>query len=130
MKSPHILIVDDQMDMRLVLKITLERAGWIISEAADGAEVMAAIQRQQPDVILLDYNMPELNGLEACKLVKADLHTQHIPVVMYTGAYAEGLREASLAAGAEAFLTKPILPKELREKLAAIYETHYGALSA
>lgn len=130
MKSPHILIVDDQMDMRMVLKITLERVGWRISEAADGSEVMAAIEQKQPDIVLLDYNMPEVNGLEACKLVKGDPQTQHIPVVIYTGAYADGLREASLAAGAEAFITKPILPKDLREKLSAIYETYYGALSA
>lgn len=121
-QNPKILVVDDLVDMRMVLGLTLKRNGWDVLEAEDGVQAVEMTRQERPDVILMDYNMPQMNGIEACHAIKNDHALQHIPVLIYTGAYATDVKEAAFAAGADQFLTKPILPADLRAEVKAAYE--------
>jgi len=121
-RNPKILVVDDLLDMRMVLGLTLKRSGWEVVEAEDGLQAVQAARLERPDVIIMDYNMPHMNGIEACHEIKHDPDLQQIPIVIYTGAYASDVKEAALAAGADTFLTKPILPADLRAEVKAAYE--------
>lgn len=123
------LIVDDLEDMRTVLRMTLRRSGWTILEAADGLEALELLEDHLPSLVLMDYNMPRMDGIEACQHIKANPMLAAIPVIIYTGAYADRVRDSALSAGATAFLTKPILPNELREVVESVYAeaSTYGA---
>ncbi|PJF42911.1 MAG: two-component system response regulator [Phototrophicales bacterium] len=112
-----ILVVDDLSDMRMLLGLTLRRNQWEVIEAEDGEQAIELARAEQPQVILMDYDMPNMNGLEACKRLVSDEVTAHIPVVIYTGYSASHVREDALSAGATTFLIKPITPARLREEI-------------
>ncbi len=114
-----ILIVDDLPEMRTMLNLTLSKSGWNVIEASNGEEAVQKATDELPRVILMDYNMPIMNGVDACKAIKSKTDTQEIPVLIYTGANALEIKEAALEAGAVNFLTKPILPSDLRKAIEA-----------
>lgn len=114
-----ILIVDDLPEMRTMLNLTLSKSGWDVIEASNGEEAVQKATDELPQVILMDYNMPIMNGVDACKAIKSKTDTQEIPVLIYTGANALEIKEAALEAGAVNFLTKPILPSDLRKAIEA-----------
>lgn len=116
----RILVVDDLADMCTLLGLTLRRNGWEVLEARNGEEAVTIARIEQPDLILMDYDMPKLNGLDACRLITRDAVTAHIPVVIYTGYSAVHVREEAIGAGATSFLLKPITPTRLREEIEAI----------
>lgn len=115
-----ILIVDDLPEMRTMLNLTLSKSGWEVIEAANGEEAVEKATSEMPQVILMDYNMPIMNGIDACKVIKGQSDTQEIPVLIYTGASALDIKEAAFNAGAVNFLTKPILPTDLRQAIEAV----------
>ncbi len=115
--SIKILVVDDLSDMRTLLGLTLKRNKWQVIEAVDGEEAVEIARSTMPDVILMDYDMPTMNGLDACKLLTEDPTTTHIPIIIYTGYGASHVRDQVLSAGATSFLLKPITPKLLREEI-------------
>jgi len=125
---PKILVVDDLNDMRIILRLTLEKSGWQVIEAEDGLQAVEITQKEHPDVIIMDYNMPQMDGVRACKTIKAESTLAKIPILIYTGAFSATVRDAALEAGASAFLTKPILPTELREKVSAAYQDYLSAI--
>jgi two-component system alkaline phosphatase synthesis response regulator PhoP len=127
--APRVLVVDDLPDMRAVFVLTLRRTGWEVLEAGDGVEAIEAAHVYHPDVILMDYNMPVLDGIEACRQIKNQPAFNDTPVLIYTGAFASNVRDAALNAGAEAFLTKPILPTDLRDEVYKAYEKYHGPLT-
>lgn len=122
-QTRKILIVDDLADMRTVINLTLKRSGWTVIEARDGVEALETARNELPDVILMDYNMPRLNGVDACRQIKNDPQTQHIAVVMYTGTHSTQVHEEAIAAGATKFLRKPILPPDLRAAVDDAYHS-------
>jgi len=85
LKKHTILLVDDEADYRNILKIKLEAAGFNIIEASNGKEALAILETTQPDVILLDVMMPEMDGIEALFKIKGDDRTRHIRVIILTG---------------------------------------------
>ena len=110
----HILVVDDEPEIvRMVAKI-MEARGHKISTARDGVEAIDVALRERPDVIVLDLNLPKLNGFEVCKRLKTSDDTKNIPIVMLTASYisvedaAEGL-----GAGADEYVVKPFLREVL-----------------
>lgn len=115
--SIKILVVDDLSDMRTLLGLTLKRSKWQVIEAVNGEDAITIAHQEMPDVILMDYDMPKMNGLEACKILTQDPTTAHIPIIVYTGYGASHVRDQVLAAGATSFLLKPITPKLLREEI-------------
>ena len=117
--ATSVLIVDDLPDMRMVLKLTLQRNGWTILEAEDGNQALEIARKDHPDLIIMDYNMPMENGIETCKKIKGDPALMDIQILIYTGAYATSIHQEAIQAGADAFLTKPILPAELRSTISS-----------
>lgn len=84
MTSTRILVVDDEADINTILTVTLRRAGYEVTSAADGLEAVAAVHRQAPDLILLDVMMPRADGLETLRRIRDYVPIAHVPVIMLT----------------------------------------------
>jgi twitching motility two-component system response regulator PilH len=110
----RILVVDDEPDIvRVVVKI-MEARGHSVTTAKDGAEAIDRVKADPPDVVILDLNLPKLDGYEVCKRIKTDPATQHVPVVMMTAAYVSVEdAKAGSAAGADEYVVKPFLREVL-----------------
>ncbi|WP_116133477.1 diguanylate cyclase [Tropicimonas sp. IMCC34043] len=104
----RILVVDDVATNRIILKAKLSGACYDVLQAGNGIEALRIAREQAPDLILLDIAMPELDGLETCRRLKADPRTAGIPVVMVTSSANMATKLAALEAGAEDFMTKPV----------------------
>jgi putative two-component system response regulator len=116
-RRSKVLVVDDEEPARQFLCRVLEREGYQVDTATDGRQALHAITQFQPDVIILDVMLPELNGFEVCRRVRADARTRLTPVVMVTGYDAHAERVQGLTAGADDFLGKPF---DLYELLARV----------
>jgi two-component system cell cycle response regulator DivK len=110
----RILYVEDNDDNVYMLKNRLTRAGFTVLIATGGTQGIAMAASEQPDLILMDLTLPDIDGWEVTRRLKADPATKHIPVVALTANAMEGDREKALAAGCDDFDTKPIeLPRLL-----------------
>ena len=109
-----ILVVDDEPDIvRVIVKI-MESRDHQVDTAADGPEALERIKENAPDVVILDLNLPKMDGFEVCKRIKNDDNTMHIPVVMLTAAYVSVQdAERGTKAGADEYVTKPFLREVL-----------------
>ncbi|MDE3095581.1 MAG: response regulator [Chloroflexota bacterium] len=110
---PSILVVDDQRANRELLEAQLASGGYEIRQAADGVEALESVEHAEPDLILLDIEMPRLNGIEVCRRLKRDPRRRLIPIVILTAQVDRETRLAGLAAGADDFLTKPFDGEEV-----------------
>jgi CheY-like chemotaxis protein len=108
-----ILVLDDESSIRELCSMVLGEEGFVVVEASDALGGVAAARRHQPDLILLDWMMPEVDGLDALRILKSSDATRRIPVVMLTAL--DGLTNINLATltGAEGYLTKPFEPYDL-----------------
>jgi putative two-component system response regulator len=116
----RVLVVDDEQRNRELLVRLLEVAGYDVEAAADGEAALTAVADHSPDVILLDVQMPGLDGFEVCRRVKADPATRLTPVVMVTGLNAREHRIEGINAGADDFLGKPFNADELRARVRSL----------
>ncbi len=107
-KQPRILIVDDDPTMRLMLRATLQREGFEITEAQDGEEALVRFKEEAPDLVLLDVMLPGLDGFETCAALRLLPDGARTPVVMITGLDDISSIEQAYEAGATDFLVKPI----------------------
>jgi len=112
-----ILLVDDSSTVLLMEKMILAKGPYEIVTARDGVEGIAKAKSEQPDVILLDVMMPNLDGLSACAAIRADEATAHIPIVMVTTRGEEHNIETAFRNGCTDYVTKPINGLELLTKL-------------
>ena len=111
---PSVLIVDDDPFIRKLIATTLEDvAEFRLVEAADGREAVEAAARERPQLVFLDIEMPELDGLEACRQLRAAPATKRATIVMLTAAAGDAAERDAESAGADLFLTKPFSPLEL-----------------
>jgi len=110
----RILVVDDEPDIiRVVVKI-MEARGHQVATAKDGLEAIERVTADPPDVVVLDLNLPGLDGYEVCKRIKTDARTAHVPVVMMTAAYVSvDDARAGQHAGADEYVVKPFLREVL-----------------
>ncbi|GMQ76106.1 MAG: hypothetical protein BMS9Abin01_1371 [Gammaproteobacteria bacterium] len=115
--SPNVLVVDDSLSARRTLAQVISDAGYEPRTAVDGLDAIDAIEERMPDLILLDLEMPRMNGLELAAHLRADLETHDIPIVMVTSRSTGKHREQAHAAGIDAFITKPYQEDELAEQI-------------
>jgi response regulator RpfG family c-di-GMP phosphodiesterase len=108
----RLLLVDDDPGLRALLRATLDAVDIEVDDAEDAPTAVAAIRRQAPDAIVLDVNLPGMDGLAFCRQLKSERETKEIPIVVLSGSDG-GTSEAALEAGADSFLSKPFSPLEL-----------------
>jgi two-component system phosphate regulon response regulator PhoB len=113
MKNATILIVDDEEDIRELVELNLAREGFEVLGSETGEGALGTARQKQPDLILLDLMLPGIDGLEVCKVLKADAKTKHIPVVMLTAKGEESDIVTGLEIGADDYVTKPFSGKIL-----------------
>ena len=119
MNRPLVLVVDDQAVNVALMRAFLEEVDCDVASVASGAEVLDQVDRQVPDMILLDVNLPGLSGLEVCRLLKARPATRLVPVVIVTALNATADRIHALESGADDFLSKPVDRAELVARVRA-----------
>ena len=117
---PKILVVDDEPDALEVLGFNLKNAGYEVTTADDGDAALKKARQQLPDLILLDLMLPEVDGLEVCKLLRRDPATSAIPIIMVTAKAGEIDRVVGLELGADDYVTKPFSPRELLARAKAL----------
>jgi len=106
----QVLIVEDHMDTRHIYRAILAHGGFGVIEAADGQEAVRLARQQLPDIILMDINLPILNGWEATRLIKEDERTRAIPVVVISASASEESYRRAQSLGCEGYHTKPFSP--------------------
>jgi len=112
-----ILIADDDPDIRDVLKITLTEEDYEVIEAKNGEEALEIIRSKPLDLVLLDYKMPKMDGLQLCSLIKKDLLLAHLPIIMVTGKGEISDKIDGIDSGADDYIVKPFEPKELLARI-------------
>jgi DNA-binding response OmpR family regulator len=118
-----VLVVDDDPGMREVLESILVLENTLVYTAVDGKDAVQKTLALKPDLILLDINMPKLNGLTFCKAIRAGKETRNIPVIIITSLTAAGRLEECMEAGADDFLGKPFAMEELLIRVRAMFKT-------
>jgi DNA-binding response OmpR family regulator len=111
--KPKILVVDDEPDALEILGFKLKEAGYAPIFAKDGTRALAVARDERPALIVLDLMLPEVDGLEVCKILRRDPATSMIPIIMLTARAAEMDRVIGLELGADDYVTKPFSPREL-----------------
>ena len=115
-----VLVVEDEAAIREMLAFNLARAGYEVLAAATGVEARTSIVDQYPDVVLMDWMLPDISGLELTRQLKRDPDTREIPVIMLTARAQEDDRVAGLEGGADDYITKPFSPRELLARIKAV----------
>ncbi len=113
LRGAHILLVEDHELNQMVAREIIESAGMLVSIASNGQEAVAAVQNGQIDAVLMDLHMPDMDGLEATRLIRQDSRFQQLPIIAMTAAVAPGDRAACHAAGMNDYLTKPLVRGQL-----------------
>ena len=108
--SQKILLVDDNEDMRVIYRIALEHFGYEVTEAVDGESGVRKAMEIHPDLILMDVSIPVLDGWEATRILKADQHTAHVPIIALTAHAFDADRKKAQDIGCDGYLAKPIEP--------------------
>ena len=117
-----ILVADDNPQIVELIEAYLEALPVQVCHAGDGAATLAVVERERPDLILLDIMMPKRSGYEVCRQLKADARWQHIPVIMVTALNEVGDRDRARECGADEFIAKPVNKIELLE----LVQRHLG----
>ena len=118
--AKKILIVDDEAPIRDMLRGALEAVGFDCLDAADGLQAHGMIVDQQPDLVLLDWMMPGMTGVELLRRLRRDDLTKAIPIIMLTAKVEEANKISGLDAGADDYITKPFAPRELISRIKAV----------
>jgi DNA-binding response OmpR family regulator len=124
--KPRILIVDDEPEAIELVEFNLKQAGFEVLTAADGATALKKTRQLLPSLIVLDLMLPEMDGLEVCKVLRRDPATTTIPILMLTAKAAEIDRVLGLELGADDYLTKPFSPRELVLRVKKILQRGRG----
>lgn len=125
-RTPRILIVDDEPINLKVLAAHLTRWGCTVRAVSSGREALEAVGAFRPDLILLDIMMPELSGLDVCRMLQADPATAAVPVIFLTAVAGEQAMVAGLAAGARDYVTKPFVAADLAARIGAQLRQRYA----
>ena len=125
--NKKILVADDEPDVLHLVTTNLKNAGYTVIKAEDGLVALTKARETRPDLIVLDLMLPELSGLEVCKVLKKEPGTAHIPIIMLTAKAEEVDRIVGLELGADDYLTKPFSPRELVLRIKSVMRRGRGA---
>ena len=118
--KPLILIVEDEAPIVTLLRYNLEREGFRVVEAGDGEEALLLATERKPDLVLLDWMLPLLSGIEVCRRLRRAADSKNVPIIMLTARGEEGDRVRGLNSGADDYVTKPFSPSELIARVRAV----------
>ena len=118
-QAPLVLVVEDEAALVTLLRYNLEREGFRVAEARDGEEALLMAREQKPDLVLLDWMLPLLSGLEVCRQMRRMPETKSVPIIMLTARGEEGDKLRGLDSGADDYVTKPFSPSELIARIRA-----------
>ena len=116
----HVLIVEDEAPLVTMLRYNLESEGYRVSEAVDGEEAILMVIEEPPDLILLDWMLPSLSGIEVCRRIRRNESTRTVPIIMLTARGEDSDRVRGLDSGADDYITKPFSPRELMARVRAV----------
>ncbi len=128
--TPLILVVEDEADLVTLLRYNLESEGFRVGEAANGEEALVLVQEERPDLILLDWMLPMLSGIEVCRQLRRRPQTADVPIIMLTARGEEGDKIRGLECGADDYVTKPFSPAELIARVRAVMRRAQPGLEA
>ena len=127
--KPHVLVVEDETALVELLRYNLEQSGFRVAVAYDGEEALRAVQEDVPDLILLDWMLPLMSGIEVCRQLRRQTSTANVPIIMLTARGEEGDRVRGLDAGADDYVPKPFSPTELVARIRAVLRRIRPALA-
>ncbi|MGH6717969.1 MAG: phosphate regulon transcriptional regulator PhoB [Alphaproteobacteria bacterium] len=128
--TPRVLVVDDEAPIVALLRYNLEKAGFDVDEARDGEEALTLCAERAPDLIVLDWMLPAVSGVEVCRRLRRSAEHRNLPIIMLTARGEEGDRVRGLDAGADDYVTKPFSPTELVARIRAVLRRIRPALTA
>jgi two-component system, OmpR family, phosphate regulon response regulator PhoB len=120
MSAKQVLIVEDERPIREMIAFGLKRAGFDVREAEDCRSARAALADRRPDLLLIDWMLPDMSGLELTRAIKRDRETRELPIILLTARSEEGDKVAGLEGGADDYVTKPFSPRELLARINAV----------
>jgi two-component system phosphate regulon response regulator PhoB len=118
--KPLVLVVDDEESLLPLLRYNLEDAGYDVIEATDGEEALTLVGERRPDVVILDWMLPHVSGIEVCRQLRRSSEMRQVPIIMLTARGEEGDRVRGLDSGADDYVTKPFSPSELVARVRAV----------
>jgi two-component system phosphate regulon response regulator PhoB len=118
--QPHVLVVEDEDALSELLQYNLKKEGFRVSVAADGEEAMMLVEERQPDVVVLDWMLPKISGIEVCRRLRSRQESRNLPIIMLTARGEEADRIRGLDTGADDYIVKPFLMKELFARVRAV----------
>ena len=122
--SAKILVVDDEREIVSVIRAYLEQNGFRVVTAVDGQEALTVFRHEQPDLVILDLNLPRIDGLDVCRTIRKESNT---PVIMLTARVEEADRLIGLELGADDYVDKPFSPREIVARVRAVLRRSQGA---
>lgn len=129
MEKRRILVVDDEIYIVHILDFSFQMEGYEVETALDGEQALERVKESRPDLIVMDMLMPRMDGLDACRALKASDETKDIPVVILSPRTRDVDRQMAFEAGAEDFVTRPFSPRHLVERVTAILDARRQATS-
>jgi two-component system, OmpR family, phosphate regulon response regulator PhoB len=118
--QPYVLVMEDEDALATLLSYNLEKEGYRVVVAADGEEGMLQIEERLPDLVLLDWMLPKLSGIEVCRRIRGKSETRNMPIIMLTARGEESDRIRGLDTGADDYMTKPFSMTELIARIRAV----------
>ncbi len=130
MKSHRILVVEDEQEIRELLQYSIGRSGYVVSTVADAESAMEQLKHELPDLVLIDWMLPGMSGIELARRIRHDQYTQDIPLIMLTARGEEVDKLKSFDAGMDDYVTKPFSPRELNARIKALLKRAGGGATA
>jgi two-component system phosphate regulon response regulator PhoB len=118
--QPQVLVVEDEAAIREMIAFALERAGMRVQLAADSRQALASISQNRPDIILMDWMMPGVSGIDLTRRLRREPYTEEIPIIMLTARVSEDDKVSGLEAGTDDYVIKPFSPRELLARIRAV----------
>jgi two-component system phosphate regulon response regulator PhoB len=120
MQKPYILVVEDEESLALLIRYNLEKEGFEVKCIDNGADALESVYERSPDLIILDWMLPEISGIEVCNEIRFSESTKDIPIIMLTARSQESDKLRGFSSGADDYMSKPFSPKELIARIKSV----------